>query len=104
MGYSRDELDAIQARWQLRFPPDLIDRLGKHRALLDGKPAFDWLLTDPMEIQAMLDWPFEGFWFDIEHNHVWWHEWGEKPESPGEQRERLREIFAGVPRLIPLDA
>lgn len=102
MGYTRQELDTIQERWGLRFPLDLIDLLREHRPILDGPAAFDWLLSDPLKIQASLDWPFEGFWFDVEQNDVWWPEWGQKPESSTEQRSRLQQIFAGAPKLIPL--
>ncbi|HJQ56101.1 MAG TPA: hypothetical protein VJ890_04305 [Vineibacter sp.] len=102
MGYSQHELEVIQERWNLRFPSDLVDLLRERRPLLDGPGAFDWLLSDPVDIQGRFDWPFEGFCFDIEHNEVWWPEWGPKPEGLGEQFERLREVFAGVPTLIPL--
>lgn len=101
-GYTQQELDLIQTPWQLRFPPDLIALLRTHRQILPERGAFDWLLSDPAVIQDRLDWPFEGFWFDVECNNVWWREWGTKPEASAGQRERLREIFDGVPKLIPL--
>jgi hypothetical protein len=100
MGYSQAELEAVQALWNLRFPPDLVEMLKKHRPLLDGAASFDWLQT--ATIQERLDWPFDSFCYDVEHNNVWWPEWGEKPSSSTEQRDRLKEIFAKVPRLIPL--
>ncbi len=104
MGYSQSELDEIQAQWNLRFPPDLIDLLREQRPLLGESPgSFDWLLSDPATIQRNLDGPFEGFWFDVDHNDdLWWPEWGDKPIPRGEQRERLKEIFGVAPRLIPL--
>src|SRR4051812_42284773 len=103
MGYSQDELDAIQARWSLRFPPDLLTLLRERRPLLDQREAFDWLKADAATIRKMLDWPFESFWFDLEQNGNWWAEWGERPKHLPDQRARLKEIFAGAPRLIPLD-
>src|SRR5439155_15028693 len=58
MGYSPAELDAVQARWDLRFPPDLVELLREHRPIpLPG--CFDWLSTDAATIQAHLDWPFD---------------------------------------------
>src|SRR5262252_296177 len=45
-GYSQDELDDVQAKWRLRFPPDLIDRLRERRPLLVGDTdprSFDWV-------------------------------------------------------------
>ena len=91
MGYTATELEDVQALWNLRFPPDLVEMLREHRPLMDG--SFDWIDTDPAEIQAWLDWPFESFWFDVEHASVWWSEWGDKPARQPEQRERLREVF-----------
>lgn len=102
MGYSQNELEDVQARWQLRFPPDLEDLLREQRPLLGGPGSFDWLLSDPAVIQDSLDWPFEGFWFDVKNNQLWWPEWGDRPTSLREQRDRLKEIFSGVPRMIPL--
>lgn len=102
MGYTQQELDVIQARWQLRFPSDLVALLRTQRQILPERGAFDWLLSDPVVIQDRLDWPFEGFWFDVECNNVWWPEWGTKPEASTDQRERLRKIFDDVPKLIPL--
>src|SRR5687768_2519321 len=99
MGYSQDELDDVQARWNLRFPPDLVDLLREHRPLMGG---FDWISSDPAIIENCLRWPFEGFCFDLEHNDLWWPEWGEKPPDLRQQRERLAEIFSGAPKLIPL--
>lgn len=104
MGYSQAELEDVQARWGLRFPPDLVDLLREHRPLpLPGSNiSFDWLLSEPALIQGRLDWPFESFWFDVENNDAWWPEWGEKPSSLAEQRDRLKQVFAEAPKLIPL--
>jgi hypothetical protein len=102
MGYTQDELDDIQARWKLRFPPDLVELLREHRPLLGGPGSFDWILSNREDIQHWLEWPLESFWFDVEHTGIWWEEWGEKPATPGAQRERLNELFAAAPKLIPL--
>lgn len=102
IGYSQSELEDIQTRWKLRFPPDLADLLRERRPLLDCTGAFDWLTSDPAIIQERLDWPFEGFWFACQRNHVWWPEWGNKSPILAEQYERLREIFTAAPKLIPL--
>jgi len=101
-GYSADELAEIQRSWKLRFPPDLAAMLQERRSLLEGTGAFDWIKTDPKVIQANLDWPFEGFWFDVQHNATWWPEWGEKPREAKGQYNRLRQVFDAAPRLIPL--
>jgi hypothetical protein len=103
--YSQDELDDVQAKWGLRFPPDLIDHLHERRALLAGDTdprSFDWVTADPEHIRARLTWPFESYWRSIAPNDIWWPEWGERPASPVDQKEKLRGIFARAPKLIPL--
>jgi hypothetical protein len=95
-GYSQSQLDAAQERYGLRFPPDLID------LLLDRQPAFgyDWSIEDP-RIRQMLRWPFEMLQFDVE-NGFWWPAWGERPDTPEERAEVLRDMLSHAPKLIPL--
>lgn len=98
-GYSKDELDDAQSRWGLRFPADLVELLRGRRKV--DPESFDWIASDPAIIRNRIDWPFEGFWFDVQ-NGLWWPEWGEKPERPADQHDRLRSVFAAAPKLIPL--
>jgi hypothetical protein len=103
-GYTQSELDDIQAKWKLRFPPDLIAILLERRRVIDlGErfQSFDWLEAADSVITDALNWPFEGFLFDV-WNGSWWPEWGEMPSSPELQKERLKEIFARAPKLIPV--
>ena len=100
-GYTATEIDDIQAFWALRFPPDLVDLLRGERPLIGGQGAFDWIRDDPATIRERLEWPFQSFWFDVEHNGAWWSEWGEKPEEPAAQYELLRAAFAAAPGRIP---
>lgn len=102
MGYSQTELDDVQAKWNLRFPPDLIELLRERRPLIDHRDCFDWVTADPKLIRFWLDWPFEGYWRTVQRSGAWWPEWGERPRRLGEQREKLRGIFADAPTLIPL--
>jgi len=99
-GYRQSELDEIQRRWALRFPPDLIEQLLRRRPLVAG--GFDWLETSDTEIESMLRWPMEGFAFDVLENGLWWPEWGAKPPEASAQIERLRQIIGKAPKLIPL--
>ena len=96
-GYTRAELDAAQERYGLVFPPDLVD-LWRERRLVDG---CDWR-TDEEAIRERLAWPFEGLLFDVEHDALWWAEWGERPPSAPERAEVLREVVSAAPKLIPL--
>jgi hypothetical protein len=101
-GYQQSELDEIQRRWELRFPPDLVELMLRRRPLVPG--GFDWLVATPTEIANKLEWPMEGFVFDILENDLWWSEWGPKPHEPSEQVERVRKVLAAAPKLIPLYA
>lgn len=96
-GYTRSELDAAQERFNLRFPPDLVE------LLLDRRPlkGWDWR-TDDAGIRRALEHPLEGLLFDVEHNGLWWPEWGEKPASADEQAEVVTAVVNAAPRLIPL--
>jgi hypothetical protein len=102
VGYSEAELDDVQARWGLRFPPDLIERLRERRPLIDVPDCFDWVTADPEHIRERLAWPFESYWRSVERHEIWWPEWGGRPVSPADQKEKLRGIFADAPKLIPL--
>jgi hypothetical protein len=100
MGYAQSEIDAVQEYWKLRFPPDLVDLLLVRRPLVAG--GFDWLDTPVHVISQMVNWPFEGWWFDVKENGLWWPEWGQKPKSSTAQMACLAEVFARAPKLIPL--
>jgi hypothetical protein len=96
-GYSQSELDAAQERYGLRFPADLID------LLLDRRPVdgWDWRKDDE-GIREMLAHPLEGILFDVEHNNLWWPEWGSKSASAIEREAVVVSVVAAAPRLIPL--
>lgn len=96
-GYSQQELDDAQARFGLKFPPDLI-ALYRDRRPLDG---YDWT-RDDQAIREMLAWPFEGLWFDVEHANLWWPEWGDKPADAKDRQAVLRRVVDSAPKLIPI--
>jgi hypothetical protein len=101
VGYSQAELEDIQDRWELSSPPDLIGLMRKDRPLRPG--GFDSLNTSATDIKRMLDWPYEGFLFDVRENSLWWPEWGPRPKSQADEAKQLAEVFAKAPKLIPLD-
>jgi len=103
-GYTQIELDDIQEKWGLKFPPDLYALYRERRKLIDlgdGLGSFDWLEAPEALIEDQLQWPLEGFLFDIRHG-LWWPEWGERPLMPDAAEEHFRSVFARAPKLIPV--
>lgn len=96
-GYTPSELAAAQERYELTFPPDLIE------LFLIKRPAegYDWRNEDS-RIRKMLHWPFEMLQFDIEENGLWWPEWGVRPIAAEDRASVLRAELAKAPKLIPL--
>src|SRR6476646_2094859 len=95
-GYTQAELDSAQRQFGLEFPPDLIALLREKR------PAIGHNWTNDAEIRRALAWPFEGLLFDVEHNFLWWPEWGTRPTDANERKEILRSVVSRAPKLIPL--
>ena len=96
-GYSQNELDLAQEKFELTFPPDLI------ALFLERRPVWGWdWRSDHEEIRAMLKRPLEGLLFDVEHNMLWWPEWGERPASADARAEVVRDIVNQAPKLVPL--
>jgi hypothetical protein len=95
-GYTQTELDEAQRKFDLIFPPDLV------ALLRDRRPLDGHVWTDEVAIRRALAWPLEGLLFDVEHNHLWWPEWGEKPAKLDACKEVLRSVVSRAPKLIPL--
>lgn len=96
-GYTQSQLDAAQERYGLHFPPDLVD------LLLDRRPTdgWDWC-RDDAGIRRALEHPLSGLLFDVEHNALWWPEWGERPTTAEERAQIVTAVVEAAPRLIPL--
>jgi hypothetical protein len=109
-GLSDLEVDAAEAAYQLRFPPDLRaclqtalplapDTGPEKRALVPN-----WRdLTDPA-IVIRLSWPWEGIVFDLEHgSHGGWVDaWGPRAESLAGRIRAARREYQKAPRLVPI--
>lgn len=96
-GYSQEELEAVQARHGLRFPPDLVAFLRERRPA----SGFDWR-CDTTAIRRALAWPLEGIIFDVENKGFWREHWGTKPATAKARAEIAAAAVAAAPRLIPV--
>ena len=95
-GLTDKELEEAQARYGVRFPPDMLD-LYRERWPTE---AYDWSKEDP-RIREKLTYPVEMLLWDVEHGS-WWLEWGEKPTDKSSREEVVRDAVAAAPTLIPL--
>ncbi|MBN8816910.1 MAG: hypothetical protein J0J06_15865 [Sphingomonas sp.] len=97
-GYTQDQLDDAQARYELIFPDDLTALLRERR--LVGQGACDWS-TENDNVREMLAWPFDLLSFDIEHG-AWWPDWGDEPRHIDDRLAVLRKALDDAPKLIPI--
>ncbi len=117
-----ERIAAAEYRWGVRFPPDY--RLFLQRLYSVDHPAYAqqyhadgsmtrrertafyrWLSEAPEDvatIQSMLDWLRQGLEFDIEQNVLWLDGWGAQPPTLDAQKERIRELVASAPKLLPI--
>jgi len=101
-GLSEGELTAIENQFCFQFPPGLSAFL-KCALPVGGTSDFpDWRNGAEDKLRAMLELPFNEVLFDVEHNHFWLPEWGERPNTFDVAKEKLRELIASAPKLIPV--
>jgi hypothetical protein len=99
-GLSDVEVNIVEERYRIQFPPDL-------RSLLQyGVPVScdfpDWRTESIGTITARLNWPREGVLFDVENNNFWFAEWGERPVDTQEALSVARSALQHSPILIPV--
>ncbi len=100
--YSKSQLEDAQAKWDLRFPPDLMALFLERRPVCDEGHMVDWVADSDDRIRDALEWPLKGFWFDVENAGIWWPEWGEKPNDRDARYEVLKAAIDKAPALIPI--
>ena len=100
--YTRSQLEDAQAKWDLRFPPDLMALFLERRPVYDRGHMVDWVADSDERIRDALDWPLRGFWIDVEKAGIWWPEWGKKPSNRDARYEVLKAAFNKAPTLIPI--
>ncbi|HEX8036224.1 MAG TPA: hypothetical protein VF510_20370 [Ktedonobacterales bacterium] len=116
-------MNAIERAWLLRFIPDyrlFLQRLhavdrplrctrwyrspadGPLQLALGDEPAFYNWLTDEALLRSALENVVSGLQFDVEENDLWLPQWGERPATEEARAQRVRELVAAAPRLIPV--
>lgn len=121
IGLDEPRIDALERRWELKFPRDYRQFLSvlnapdrgvysvgwsddppyDMRAGDDAPSYFDWQKDDEAIIDA-LSWPLEGLLFHVEENSLWLDSWGERPGNAADVREKVAKLVATAPVLIPI--
>lgn len=122
-GLAEEQLAAIERAWALRFPPDYrlflqrlhaVDRPMRctrwyrspaggpsQLTLVDGPAFYNWL-TDEAFLRSALEDVVSGLQFDVEQNGLWLPQWGERQATEEARAQRVRELVAAAPHLIPV--
>jgi hypothetical protein len=117
-GLTADEIDAIEEKWSLEFPPDyrlFLEKLNAPDRWMSGasyrggsvliaadRPSFyDWACDDAA-ISEALAWPLDGLLFDVEQNDLWMQSWGDRPDLLPQRLAAVRSMVAAAPKLTPV--
>lgn len=113
-GLTAAELDHAEERFGIVFPPLWRRVLARVHPIGLPKPprgpdgtlrwtAYpDWRLRDEAATRDLIDAPVDGLLFDVEHNDLWWADWGKRPDQVPARRQGAAGHLADVPRLVPL--
>ena len=104
-GLREDEIEYIQKKFEIVFPPDL--KMFLHVALPVSKGFVNWrsaLSSSDVSgnIFHRMEGPLDGILFDVKHNVFWFDEWGIAPDTNEEKEKIVREQFKTYPKLIPV--
>ena len=108
------EIIQTEKKWNVMFPPDyrlfleLLHTVDKPQLCIgfNGNyyyetAFYNWkegIIGIEKAYQNLLD----GLVFDVEHNHLWVDSWGNKPEISEKRKEKVTELLAQAPKLIPI--
>lgn len=99
-GLTDQEFEAIESKYQFKFPPDLRQFL--QIALPVSHRFPNWRKNCGEVFRQDKEWILAGINFDIERNNFWWGGWGEKPENLFEAFQIAEREIAKAPVMIPV--
>lgn len=104
-GLSDQEIQEIELKFDIQFPPDLRDFLQTELPISDK--FVNWRLglhskDEEAYIRQRIDWPFGSMVFDIEHNAFWMEEWGEKSDNINKNIMVAEIYYETYPKMIPI--
>jgi hypothetical protein len=103
-GLSSQEIDAIEAVFEAKLPPDLSSLLSEGVPVRTpgGRYFPDWH-HDPRQILAdSRDYLENAFTFDIEENEYWHPSFGDKPDNIEQAKKQAITVIKKLPPLIPV--
>ncbi|MBF0411035.1 MAG: SMI1/KNR4 family protein [Candidatus Riflebacteria bacterium] len=100
VGLTDSEVQATEAKFNIRFPPDL--RAFLQTALPQGPRFPNWRTGNELLLRDWLDAPRKGIIFDVEYNDFWLDNWGKRPKSIEEALLIADGLIASAPKLIPI--
>jgi hypothetical protein len=100
IGLSAKEVQKIEEHYLFIFPADYCEFL--MNALPVSNNFVDWRNADENQNIEMLNWPYEGICFDIEHNGFWLRTWGQKPDKLEDSLLIAKNAIEQAPILIPI--
>ena len=99
-GLSETELVKVEGICNCRLPPDLRQFLKSSLPVSGGFP--NWRSHSEIALRRLLDRPWAGIKFDIEHNGFWADAWGSRPQVSMDAIAKAQPCFTGAPVLIPI--
>lgn len=104
-GLSDQEIQEIELKFDIQFPPDLRDFVQTELPISDN--FVNWRLglhskDEEAYIRHRIDWPFGSMVFDIEHNIFWMEGWGEKSEDINKNIMVAEIYYETYPKMIPI--
>lgn len=106
-GLTAQEVQQVESRFNIAFPPDyrafLMHALPVSNDFVNWRnPEEKWLDKKENKIQHLLANPLEGICFDIEYAKFWLPEWGPRPNELRDAFAIAKQAIAQAPVLIPV--
>ena len=106
-GLSDSEVEQVQNKFGVNFPPDLKRLLQLQLPISESFINWRKGLTNDEEakkIWFMLNWTWEGMLIDMKKYNFWVKSWGDKPTDNESAIKIAKQYYDSYPKLIPIYA
>ena len=120
-GLDEPRIDALELKWELKFPKDYRQFLSVLNAPDRGVFSVGWIDDPPYDLRAgddepsyfdwrkddeaindALNWPLEGLLYHVEESSLWLDSWGGRSGEVADVRKKVAQLVAAAPKLIPI--